>query len=54
MTIEEKGKMISNILTHLQFHAQQHKKLFDYGDTFFSLAFKSDDELKKIAALAGL
>lgn len=54
MTTEEKGKLIGLILTHLQFHAQEQKKPFDYGDTFFSLAFKTDEELEEIAALAGV
>lgn len=53
MTIEQKGELIGQIITHLSFHAKEQKKAFDAGDTFFSLAFKSDAELKKIAKLAG-
>ncbi len=54
MTTDQKGKLIGLILTHLKFHAAEHKKPFDYGDTFISLAFKSDDELRTIARLAGV
>ena len=53
MNIEEKGKLIGRIITHLKFHAKEQKKAFDEGDTFFALAFKSDAELKRIAKLAG-
>jgi hypothetical protein len=54
MSIEQKGKLISLIITHLKFHAKEQKKAFDEGDTFFSLAFKSDAELQRIAKLAGV
>ena len=54
MTIEQKGKMISQIISHLKFHSRQNKKFFDEGDTFFALAFKSDAELKNITSLAGI
>lgn len=54
MNAEQKGKLISQIITHLQFHAQATKKPFCEGDTFFSLAFKTDAEIKKIAKLAGV
>lgn len=54
MTIDQKGKLISAILSHLKFHAREQKKPFDEGDTFFSLAFKSDAELQQIAKLAGV
>lgn len=54
MTLVEKGKLISAIISHLRFHAREQKKIFNEGDTFFSLAFKTDEELKKIAKLTGL
>lgn len=54
MSIEQKGKLIGAIIAHLKFHAQEQKKAFDAGDTFFSLAFKSDDELHTIARLTGV
>lgn len=54
MNIEQKGKLIGEIITHLKFAAQRLNKAFDEGDTFFSLAFKSDAELKRIAKLAGV
>lgn len=51
MSIEQKSKLIAAIIAHLKFHACEQKKAFDEGDTFFSLAFKSDAELKRIAKL---
>lgn len=54
MSIEQKGKLIGQIITHLKFSAQRLDKAFDEGDTFFSLAFKSDAELKRIAKLSGV
>jgi hypothetical protein len=51
MTIEEKGKMISRICIKLKFMASAEKKPFDYGDTFLSLCFKPDVEIKNIARL---
>lgn len=54
MSIEQKGKLIGAIITHLQFHAKEQKKAFDAGDTFFSLSFKCDKELQTISRLAGV
>jgi hypothetical protein len=54
MSIEQKGKLIAAIITHLRFHAKAQNKAFDEGDTFFSLAFKSDADLTRIAKLAGI
>lgn len=54
MTPDQKGKLISAILSHLKFHAREQKKACDEGDTFFSLAFKSDADLQHIAKLAGV
>jgi hypothetical protein len=54
MTIKQKGDLIWTIISHLDFHAKEQKKAFDVGDTFLSLCFKSDSELKKIAKLAGV
>ncbi|MBC3871768.1 hypothetical protein [Undibacterium oligocarboniphilum] len=54
MSVEQKGKLIWAIIAHLKFAAQSQKKAFDEGDTFFSLAFKSDAELQHIAKLAGV
>ena len=53
MTIEQKGQLIARIISHLKFHARAQQKAFDEGDTFFSLAFKTDAELKQIARLVG-
>lgn len=54
MNTEQKKNLIWSIISHLKFTASSQKKPFDAGDTFFSLAFKSDDELLNIAKLAGL
>lgn len=55
MNTTEKGKLISQILTELKLAAFAAKDVnFCEGDTFFSLAFKSDKELLKIARLAGV
>lgn len=54
MDTKQKGALIGQIITHLQFHAKEQKKDFCAGDTFFSLAFKSDAELKRIAKLTGI
>lgn len=54
MSIEQKGRLIAAIIAHLKFHAKEQKKAFDEGDTFFSLAFKSDSELRRIAKLTGI
>lgn len=51
MSTDEKGKLIGNICMKLKFMAENEKKAFDYGDTFLSLAFKSDSELMNIARL---
>ena len=51
MNTDEKGKLIGNICMKLKFMAENEKKGFDYGDTFLSLAFKSDSELLNIAKL---
>lgn len=53
MTVEKKSQLIGAIIAHLKFTAANQKKQFDEGDTFFSLCFKSDKELEKIAKLAG-
>lgn len=54
MTTEQKSKLIAAIIRHLKFHAQAQGKPFCEGDTFFSLAFKSDKEIQKIAKLASV
>jgi hypothetical protein len=54
MTITAKGELIGNILSTLRFMAATEKKAFDYGDTFLSLAFKTDSELLNIARLCGI
>lgn len=53
MKTEQKAALIGSIIAHLKFAAKEQKKQFDEGDTFFSLCFKSDNELEQIAKLAG-
>jgi hypothetical protein len=53
MQIQAKAQLIGAIISHLRFAATQQKKQFNEGDIFFSLCFKSDDELEKIAKLSG-
>lgn len=53
MTIAQKGEIIRAIISHLKFHAREQKKAFNEGDTFLSLAFKSDAEIRLIAKLTG-
>jgi len=47
MSDEQKGKLISAILLELKCSGRK----YDEGDTFFSLCFKSDEELLRIASL---
>lgn len=54
MSIEQKSKLIGAIIAHLRFATKEQKKAFDDGDTFLSLAFKSDAEIQRIARLAGV
>ncbi len=54
MNTKQKGDLIWAIIAHLRFHAEDQKKAFDAGDTFFSLCFKTDEELFKIARLCGV
>ena len=54
MTTQEKANLISAIISKLSFTAEMQKKKFDSGDTFFSLCFKTDEELEQIAKLAGV
>lgn len=60
MTIEQKGKLIAAIISHMKFayrnklanlssFEQRDVKPFDEGDTFFQLAFMSDAALRKLA-----
>jgi hypothetical protein len=62
MTTEEKGRLIGLIILTLrtQLRLQRERmpwekpaQPFDEGDTFFALAFKPDDELKRIARMVG-
>jgi hypothetical protein len=54
MTNKQKGKIINNIIIVLSAQAKLHNKSFDNGDTFFSLCFKTDKELVKIAKMCGI
>ena len=55
MDTKEKGALIAQIIVELKLSAFAHKdSSFCEGDTFFSLAFKSDKEINKIAKLCGV
>jgi hypothetical protein len=54
MTIEQRSNLIAAIISHLKFQARNEKKAFDEGYTFFSLAFRTDEQLLQIAKLAGI
>ena len=54
MSEQEKGILINSIIGVLKNQAFLQGKHFDGGDIFFSLAFKSDKELKQIKNLCGL
>ncbi|GEM_PF-5489314 len=52
--MEIKKKLIEEIIEALYNYSIIHDKPFDYADIFFSLAFKTNDELRRIARAAGL
>ena len=55
MKTNEKGLLIGQIVRELKLKAMGiSDKSFCEGDTFFSLCFKSDKELEKIANLCGV
>jgi hypothetical protein len=54
MTTEQKKYIIWKIIAALKGQAIAESKPFDAGDVFFSLVFKSDDELNMFAALCGV
>ena len=55
MNTETKGRIIGEIVRELKLKALEvGDRSFCEGDTFFSLAFKTDDELKNIAGLCGV
>jgi hypothetical protein len=54
MSPKQKGALIHAIIAQLRFAAKAKNKPFSDGDLFFTLAFRSDDELKQIAKLCGV
>lgn len=55
MSSQDKGQLIGLIVRELKFKALEvGDTSFCEGDTFFSLAFKSDKEVNKIAKLCGV
>lgn len=52
MNTEHKKQLIGRIISTMRFEAKRRNKPFDEGDVFFSLCFKTDDELTTIARLA--
>lgn len=51
MTIEQRGELIVQIIQTLKAVSKIQKKYFNEGDTFFALAFMTDEELNRIAKL---
>ena len=51
MTTIQKSNLIWAIISQLKFEAANRKRAFSEGDVFFSLVFKEDHELNRIAAL---
>jgi len=51
MSSNQKKELIWKIIEAMKNKAILHNKQFDAGDMFFSLAFKSKKELKKIYSL---
>jgi hypothetical protein len=54
MNEQQKAELIGAIISQLKFTAREQKKPFNEGDTFFSLVFKSDKDLRNIAKLSGI
>lgn len=54
MNDKEKGKLIGKIVEALRNEAMATNRPFDEGDMFFSLAFRTDEELMTIAKLCGV
>ena len=55
MNTETKGRIIGEIVRELRLKSLEvGDRSFCEGDTFFSLAFKADNEIKKIAKLCGI
>lgn len=54
MTDQQKGSLMNEIIGVMKGQAQLQNKHFDGGSVFFSLAFKTDKELKRIAKLCGI
>lgn len=54
MTTEARGALIGLIIGNMRLIAHRQKRPFDGGDLFFSLAFRTDDELRSIAKAAGI
>ena len=54
MNIKAKGELIGVIISNLKFEANRQGKFFKGDEVLLSLAFKSDEELERIAKLAGV
>lgn len=54
MTTEQRGKLISQIVFELRLAAENGGADFCEGDTFFSLAFRTDEQLHTVAKLCGV
>lgn len=49
MNEQEKGRLMGLIIGKMRQTAESRNKFFDAGDFFFSLAFRTDDQLRMIA-----
>jgi len=54
MSTEARAGFISNIIAQMRLEAKRKNKAFDGGDLFFSLAFRTDDQLREIARACGV
>jgi len=54
MNYEKKARLIGLIISKMRFMARNENKPFNEGDVFFSLCFKNENELKRIAQLCGI
>lgn len=53
MTTEQHAEKIRRIFAALKLQASSRGDVLDEGDAFFSLAFKSEEELDRIAKMLG-
>jgi hypothetical protein len=55
LSLNQKQRLINQVIAELKIEAHNRKDyLFNEGDLFFALAFKSDQELVRLAKLCGV